>query len=219
MFNQPFKKLIVLASCILLASCKSKSQVGRATTYVVVDTLNTSMLDYKKLFPESDKYGIELIKKDIAIIYMYENDSLIKFSDKQLAKIDYTPTISRAVYINDTLRISTSLGFFAGAAVGIEITKDTFKGYYYENADHTPVYKYRLSDSCYISDITVSPVSEKLILNKRPTFKNGEELAGEYYGTFQPFYEKELSEIKLRKVRWKIVFKCTIISIPGTIKN
>ncbi len=226
MINAKSPVNLFLLFVLITTGCKSVAQ----DKYIISVNIDSSELKYEKLFPPEmqakldsmtktlnlkpetkiEKEYKESRKNNVAVIYCYDSDTLVKFKNEGAGSENFIRAISQAIYYNDTLQIVTGVGFFASNSIMIKIAGDGFTGAYNEDADHTPVFKYTKNDSNYIDDITVNALSEKLILNKRPTFNNGEVLMGEYEGVFKPFYEKEVGEEHIRKVKWRVIFKCVI---------
>ena len=227
-----FRLIIPILFILLLQSPSLTAQ----HQYTVNGRIDTTLLDFHKLFPfyndsesrallESvpilkDTNEMKIVeahtKADIAIIYFYENDSLIKPHDSTLSGIDYAAATCLGNYYSDTLHLSVSIGFFGGMGVAIKMTKNGFNGYYFQDVNGEPVFKKHLSDKNYSSQIVVNATNEKLTLNTQPNFKNNEILVGEYEGTFEPFYEESGKQDLAKKFRVKTTFKCMIHSLQST---
>ncbi len=233
---QPLTKLIILVYSIFTLSCKSNN----SSNYIVSNSIDTSLLNFEKLFPwmakrisedtnmlkfdtsvnkQQTKNYINDLKKSFSIVYFYENDTLVKRSDSALSKIDYLPAFCESNYYLDTLRITAAVGFFAAAGVVINVYGNKFYAEYHEGSDGEGYLKYNRIDSIYVNDIGVQAITEKLILSKKPSFSNGEVLIGQFEGTFKPFYEKEAGQEHIRKVKLKVVFKCVVRNLDELSKE
>lgn len=109
----------------------------------------------------------------------------------------------------DTVLVSMGIGFFGGMAFNVAISKDNFQSSYYLYIDDVKPYKASLKDS-FSNELTVKSKYQYLILDKQPTFQEGQQLSGYLTMTSQDYYENSYGEkLDTNYVSGKIQFTCT----------
>jgi len=216
------KPLIIFAVCYCLICLSCKSRVS--DEYVISNQIDTSGLNYDKLFLAADKYadslsnkmglskdtvgkkGIEFYKEyrknNIALVYISD------LADTASSSLEATPAILQVKKENDNVHLVAGVGFFGGYAVDIKIKGSKYSGSFYEAAQDS-MFKHDTADEKFIEEITVDAQAQKLYLSKVPHFNGNECFFGQYEATFKPYYEKD-GGIIIRKMKVKVIFKSSI---------
>ena len=136
-------------------------------------------------------------------------DGKNRISPRELRQPDF-PMPCKCLMVKDTIFITSAVGMMAGLGLVTAITKDRFATTFFHDADNTNIFKLKESDNTYIDRISVSTAEQKLILLKKPSFKNNEVIAGQFEGKFKTYYELDLGELLTRNYRAKLLFKCRL---------
>ncbi len=87
--------------------------------------------------------------------------------------------------------IKVSMGLIFGEIITIDINKDSFTSSYNEDESGRPAYKRSLLDTGLYDKIRVSNIQQKLVLQKKPSFRAGDTLLGLLEFKSKAFYKKE----------------------------
>ncbi len=99
------------------------------------------------------------------------------------------PSLCGCALIGNTIKVSMGLVF--GEIITIDINKDSFSSTYNEDESGRPSYKKSLSDTGLYDKIKVSNIQQKLVLQKKPSFKVGDTLLGLLEFRSRAFYKME----------------------------
>ena len=197
----------------ILFSLVGKAQVTPMwNKYSVSKAVNTSDLNYKKLFHGKSKAALE---NNIADFYLYKNGVLVKPPKKSKSSYDFFTAGCLCFKFDDTLLLNSGLGRSAGIGVGIKIYEGKFTGSLHGNAGDNSAYKFKKSDSVYMRDINVQPETQSLKLTKKPSFSADETVIGEYNATYRRFYQKVKHKDESRRYTVRLIFKCKITSMDS----
>ena len=111
----------------------------------------------------------------------------------------------------DTLFISMGISWTSGYAFNVKIFGDQFQGSYYLQADGNEK-PYKLSTrGPGLNEITIKNKYQSLILDKKPSFKPGEQINGYLTYTTDTYYEKgDENKLNAEYVSGKLYFTCTV---------
>ncbi len=172
-------------------------------------------LDYLKELPDSsnldstEKNALDYVSSlfnDRARLFIRD----LALDTSQSRPLKYFNATSQCLFSDDTLRISMGVGFFANMGALLLIHKDKYELVFFQDADHTKVFKQSLSDHEFKSVIDVATKEKKLTLTKKPEFKNNEIIVGHYEFSTLPFYEKEGEKLVKREYSITGTFQCTV---------
>jgi hypothetical protein len=197
---------------ILLCFAGKAQDSSRWNKYSVSKSVNTSDLNYKKLFHGKSKAALE---NNIADFYLYKNGALVKPPKKSKSPYDFFTAGCLCFKFDDTLLLNSGLGRSAGVGVGIKIYQGKFTSSLHGNAGGNSAYKFKKTDSTYMRDINVQPETQSLKLLHRPTFSADETIIGEYNATYKKFYQKIKHKDESRKYTVRLIFKCKITSMDS----
>ncbi len=127
--------------------------------------------------------------------------------------------LTRVYVVNDTAYIPFTIGFFAGMGVAIKLVDDKFSVSYVQSADNDHVFGWSNTDSILRTDIEVPAIQQRLVLEKKPDFKNGEVIFGHLDAAFPSFFEKKGRQLVERKYHVSLTFRCTLIVVGNIKKN
>lgn len=100
------------------------------------------------------------------------------------------PMRCRCAVRNDTLLVSSGVGFFGGLALNFQFTQDSVTGTYFEYTDDVQPYKAHLSDTAWTGSVLVTAHVVHAILSAEPTFQSGQQLSGSVDFITAPYYER-----------------------------
>ena len=138
-------------------------------------------------------------------------DSGNRISPRELQRPDF-PLPCMCKLVNDTIYVTTALGFMSGLGIITAIHQDRAATTFFQEADNTDVFKLKNIDSVYIDRISVSADNQILTLLQKPIFVGNETIFGIFEGQFKPFYELE-SDSKpaiQRNYKARLFFKCRL---------
>ncbi len=200
-------RTFLLGAFIFLLSSKTQAQMQDLAWSTYDTASKISVVKFSvltKLETELAK-GFEGFKDNRARLTL--TDSGNRISPKELQKPDF-PVLCQCKLKEDTIFITTALGFMSGLGIITTITRDRFITNFFQEADNTNVFKSKKSDTSYVDRISISTVSQKLTLLKKPFFTDNENILGVLEGQFKTFYEFDLGAEVARNYRAKLFFKC-----------
>ncbi len=110
---------------------------------------------------------------------------------------------------NDTLNIKIAIGMFGGMGYNIKLYKDGFSSLALLYIDDVKPFKYKLSDKDFTNQLFLRSIEQTLIVDKKPTFKGGQQLTGYLTFTTPLWYENSWgSNIDTNYARGRIYFTC-----------
>jgi hypothetical protein len=159
-------------------------------------------IDFIRIYPEFSDNRARLTLSDTPIN---------RISPKELQHSDF-PLPCHCLLKNDTIYITTALGLTSGLGIVTIINKENFGSAFFQEADHTNVFKQRETDSTYTDRIMVGTEGQKLTLFRKPGFVSDEFLTGTFEARFGRFYELDFGTRSqlTRKYRAKMFFKCKV---------
>jgi hypothetical protein len=89
----------------------------------------------------------------------------------------------------DSLFINTNIGFFGGNGFNLLLYRDSFQSEFYLYTDDVKPYKSSLSDTAFSEQAVAKSKFQFLIVDKKPTYKAGQQLTGYFTYTSNRFYE------------------------------
>jgi hypothetical protein len=117
---------------------------------------------------------------------------------------------------NDTLYMSMVVGFFGGDGLWIKLNGKDFESGYLTYTDDVKPYKTDLSDTAFYGIIYVNSRFQNLVINKKPTFKTGQQLSGHLTFTTRNYYEKNIgTQLDTAYVAGRLYFTCHTRSSGG----
>lgn len=191
-------------------SLEAQQQDPHWNKYSISKSVNTSGLNYRKLFRGKGKSALE---NNIADFYLYRNGVLVKPPKDSTRNFFAAGCI--CFKFEDTLLLNSGLGRSAGVGVGIKIYQGKFTSLLHGSADEKSAYKFKKSDSVYSRDINVQPETQSLRLLHKPSFSADETIIGEYNATYRRFYQKIRHKDESRKYTVRLIFKCKITSMDS----
>ncbi len=206
---------ILLIVCLTLIACNALAQGEQKwNKYTVSKSINTSNLNYKKLFHGKSKASLET---NISNFYLYRNGALVKPTTKPIH--DFFPAGVLCFKFDDTLLLNSGLGRAAGIGVGIKIFEGKFSSSLHAKAGDNSAYKFKKDDTLYKGAINVQPESQSLILLNRPAYSGDETIVGEYRAVFNRFYQKVHHKDESVKYTIRLIFNCKVTSMDSNKDN
>jgi hypothetical protein len=201
----------ILLICTTFFVFANNSQVSpKWNKYSVSQTIYTSDLNSKKLLHGKSKTAFE---NNIADFYLYKNGQLVKPPKDSIRSFFIAGCL--CFKFDDTLLLNSGLGRTAGIGVGIKIYKDKFTGSLHGNAGSNLAYKFKKTDTAYLRDINVQPLTQSLKFIKQPDFAPDEVIIGEYNATYKKFYQRVHHKDESRNYTVRLLFKCKITGMDS----
>jgi len=121
---------------------------------------------------------------------------------------DGISTFCKCEMNKDTIIIYSGVGFFGGAAISIKVYNDQFRSSFYEYADDVKPYKLN-KNSEFTGEISVDSKLQYLQLDKKPTYKIGQQLTGYLILTSNEYFENRYGEkLDTNFVKVEMRFTC-----------
>lgn len=99
------------------------------------------------------------------------------------------PAVCKCYQEGDIISVEFAFGFGGGIAVRQQIVGSTFNTNISLITRHADIYKARLSDKVYKSELTLEPLTENMTLLTKPLMKVGEQLTGFATVQSRPYFE------------------------------
>jgi hypothetical protein len=112
--------------------------------------------------------------------------------------------------MGDTLQVSMILGFFGGVGFELRLYKDQFRSKFLLYTDDVKPFKAHLSDTAFTSELRAVSKFQYLLIDKKPTYKAGQQLTGYFTLTSNRFYEFSGEKMDSSYVTAKIYFICNV---------
>lgn len=127
---------------------------------------------------------------------------------KQGQDADTVSMICSCGVLNDTLYITSGIGFFGGISLTVKLFRDEFSAHYYEYTDDVKPFK-TAPEASYKRDITVDSKYQYLVLDKMPSFEPDQSVSGYLSMTSRDFYTTHAGNgLDTNSVKVKMHFTC-----------
>lgn len=216
MLNRNFIAFCIILTCF---SCEHEVKVQRPDTYnhtydvgdipkqLDFQTYNAYEKTFDSIMAKEQSPSHEFFKYNRGRIFMtnYENGK------QKPAKKPFdsgAPVLCQCKLHHDSLTISMAAGFFGGFGFTINLNKDKFDLNYFEQTDGD-YFKSKLADTNFRRLVTVKSKFQTLLLDGKPTMKEGQQLTGFATYTSAKYYIKGIRDIpNTVQVSGKFYFTC-----------
>ena len=99
------------------------------------------------------------------------------------------PAVCKCFQIEDSISVEFAFGFGGGIAVRQQIVGSLFHTNVSVITRHAEIYKARLSDKAFKSEVDLVPLAERMTLLNKPTMHLGEQLTGFVIIQSKPYFE------------------------------
>jgi|GEM_PF-3573468 len=213
------KNFIVFSILIATWSCKHKARVSSPYVYNPIydigeipklngfQTYNTYEKTFDSIMAKEQSPLHDFFKYNRGRIFItnYENGKQ-KPVQKPFDLGD--PVLCQCELHRDSLKISMATGFFGGFGFTINLNEDKFDLYYFEETDGD-YFKSKLTDTSFKRLVTVKSKFQSLLLDERPTMKEGQQLTGFATYTSAKYYTKGIRNmLDTAQVSGKFYFTC-----------
>ena len=150
----------------------------------------------------------------------YTNDALEKGTFLGL-DTDTVTTDCDCTVAGNTLNIKMGIWVFGGFAINLQLTGNTYRSIYWEDTHEQKVYRPEPGDTILTDNIQVENVVSALVLERKPSYKLGENLLGYFTFTTADYYKLNYEEgpatgpFDKLKLRGSLHFKCVVSALPA----
>jgi hypothetical protein len=146
------------------------------------------LLNFKEDTLNIKEFTPHVIDTSIKIVSIDENGNELPDPPKDTTK--YNQWFStQAIFLKDTLAISTFFGLFSGLGFSVKIAGDKTFGDFFEYVRRDSIYRYKLTDT-KSSEIQVKARTENIVLSNMPK-KLGDIFYGKATLVTEPFYRDD----------------------------
>jgi len=188
---------------------QAQTQTFGWTIYDTTSKLNIKKFNSLTSFEVNFSKSFEGFENNRARLTL--TDSGNRISPKELQIPDF-PVPCFCKLKKDTIFITAALGLMSGLGIITTIHNNQFVATFFQEADNTPVFKLRNSDTLYTDKVSVAAEQQRLTLFKKPLFVGNEIITGTLDVKFAKFYELDFaSEPPItRNYKAKLFFKCRL---------
>lgn len=205
--------LLLAISIFLLTEVRSQYSDDLWSPYKVYPAIDTAAFNRLSGHELAISKKIDNFKSERARLTLSDGANQIK--PLELQSPDF-PTLCICFAQNDTIHISSGVGFFANLGVSVLVNKDDFSTTFFQSADGANIFKLQQEDTSYDDRISVPAVQQQLRLLKKPSLFKDEIIIGNLEAKFKSFYETESGSTLIRNYNVKLFFRCSLRVIPAT---
>ena len=118
------------------------------------------------------------------------------------------PTLCVCIIQKDTIVVNIPFGLFGGGNFNLKITKSGFLSSYSQYIDNVKPFKTKVTDD-FSDNFTVDNKFQFLILNKKPSIKQEEQLTGYLTFTTNHYFEDKGDKLDTNYIKGHLFFTCS----------